>query len=86
MKATSDADGILVLADKFDADWKVRVDGAPAELLRCNYLFRGVRVPAGEHQVEFAFQTATTGLYVSLSAIGVAVLLGLLLVWQVRRA
>ena len=86
VKATSDADGILVLADKFDADWKVRVDGAPAELLRCNYLFRGVRVPAGEHQVEFAFQTATTGLYVSLSAIGVAVLLGLLLVWQVRRA
>lgn len=86
VKTQADAAGILVLADKFDADWRVLVDGVPASLLRCNYLFRGVQVPAGEHQVQFVFQPSTTGLYVSLSAIGLAVVLGCALAFAVRRA
>ena len=45
------------------------VAGAPAELLRANFLMRGVAVPAGEHAVEFRFTPPSGTLWVSLSAI-----------------
>jgi uncharacterized membrane protein YfhO len=45
------------------------VDGKPAALLRCNYLMRGVEVPAGEHQVKFHFRPDTKYLYVTMAAV-----------------
>ena len=42
-----DADGLLVLGDPWYPQWRVEVDGRPAELLRVDHAFRGVRVPAG---------------------------------------
>jgi uncharacterized membrane protein YfhO len=69
------------LNDKYDPNWKVTVDGKPATLLRCNYIMRGVEVPAGDHQVEFRFAPPVTGLYVSLAAIIIAVgLTGVLII------
>ena len=57
------------------------VDGKPAELLRCNFIMRGVYVPAGPHTVEFKLSVPSDPLYVSLTAIGVGILLcGLLFI------
>ena len=36
------APSVLLLNDKYDPNWRVTVDGKPAELLRCNYIMRGV--------------------------------------------
>lgn len=47
--------GFLVLNDLWHPWWEVTVDGAPAELLRANVLFRAVRLPPGRHVVEFSF-------------------------------
>jgi hypothetical protein len=59
------------------------VDGKPAQLLRCNYLMRGVYLELGDHKVEFRFLPPVGALYVSLAALGVAVvLLGIVLVPQ----
>ena len=81
LKTQSAAPAVVMLTDKYDGDWDVTVDGQPATLLRCNFLMRGVQVPAGQHAVEFRFQPSTTGLYVSLAAIGIGILLcGLLCV------
>ena len=55
LQAKALAPSVLLLNDKYDPGWKVSVDGKPETLLRCNYLMRGVQVPAGEHQVEFRF-------------------------------
>jgi uncharacterized membrane protein YfhO len=60
---------VLVLNDKFDPNWRVSVDGQPQTLLRCNFIMRGVYLPAGPHTVEFQYHPSITGLYVSLSAI-----------------
>ncbi|MED5371978.1 MAG: hypothetical protein VX899_13250 [Myxococcota bacterium] len=49
-------DGLLVLADRYDRDWEVQVDGEPAELLRVAGLFRGVLVPPGAQQVRFDYR------------------------------
>ena len=51
-----DADGLLVLGDPWYPQWRVEVDGRPAELLRVDHAFRGVRVPAGDHRVVFTYQ------------------------------
>lgn len=81
LKAEATAPSILLLNDHFDPNWKVLVDGQPAELLRCNYLMRGVQLAPGAHLVEFKFRPRFTLLYVSLSAIIVGfMMLGFLLV------
>jgi hypothetical protein len=77
LQAKAAAPSLLLLNDKFDPGWKVTVDGRPAELLRCNYIMRGVRVPPGEHQIEFRFTAPLTALFISLS--GIALGVGLLL-------
>ena len=61
--------------DKYDPDWKVRVDGQPATLLECNYLMRGVALPEGTHTVVFHFEPPTSALYSSLTAIAAGLLM-----------
>jgi hypothetical protein len=76
---------VLLLNDRYDADWRVRVDGQPAGLLRCNYLMRGVFLEPGNHTVEFLFRPPIGGLYVSLASISLSlVLLGILLASNAR--
>lgn len=79
LKTKSTAPNVLLLNDRYEPNWQVTIDGQPAKLLRCNYLMRGVEVPAGEHQVEFHFRPDVKFLYVSLAALGLgAVLIGCL--------
>jgi hypothetical protein len=74
LTAKANAPGVLLLNDKFDQNWRVTVNGQPAELLRANFIVRGVFLEqAGEHTVEFRFQPPMRGFFVSLTAILVAV-------------
>ena len=77
---------ILLLNDKYDPNWRVTVDGQPAELLRCNFLMRGVPVPPGQHTVEFDFRLPSRPLYVTLAAIGIGLCLTLWLLLAQKRA
>lgn len=47
---------VLVLADAYDPDWQVSVNGEPAQLLRANAMFRAVAVPAGRSVVTFVYR------------------------------
>jgi hypothetical protein len=69
LQASAAVPSVLLLNDKFNPDWKVLVDGKAEKLLRCNYLMRGVYLPAGAHAVEFRFEPNVGGLYVSLAAL-----------------
>ncbi len=80
LEATASEPSVLLLNDKHSPNWNVLVDGQPATLLRCNYLMRGVQVPAGKHEIEFRYEPSLTGLYVTTAAIVIAsFLLGLAL-------
>jgi hypothetical protein len=75
----SHAAGVLLVNDKYSPNWKVWVDGKPEKLLRCNFIMRGVYLPAGPHKVEFKYRPPVNSLYVTLSAMAAAVgLLGFL--------
>jgi hypothetical protein len=67
------AASIVVLADSYDPDWHVTIDGQEARLLRANGMLRGILVPAGAHRVVFSYEPRLV-LYGALAS--VATLLG----------
>ena len=69
LTAQAASDSVLLLNDHWSAHWRVTVDGQPSELLRCNYVMRGVRLSPGSHEVVFRFQPPMTWLYVSLASL-----------------
>lgn len=85
LSATLTSPKILVLADLYyPSGWSVTIDGKPGDILRADGVLRGVALPAGEHQVVFAFKPKMfyAGLWVSLiSAVGIVGLGG----WTLSR-
>jgi len=63
---------VLLLCDRYNPKWTVSVDGAPAELLRCNFIERGVMLKPGKHAVVFQFTGSAATFAVSLTAVVVA--------------
>jgi hypothetical protein len=80
------ADGrrLLVLTDVHYPGWIATVDGVEVPILRADYAFRAVSVPAGEHLVEFRYRPASVryGAWGSLAGL---VILSLLLVPRLAR-
>jgi hypothetical protein len=77
--ASLNSPGILVLADSFYPGWEAYVDGERREVLRANYFFRGVVVPAGKHQVEFRYAPYSFRLGMAVSLVSLALVVLLLL-------
>jgi len=65
-KVIGEAPVVMMVNDRYDPDWQVTVDGKRVDLLRCNYLMKGVALSKGEHVVEFAYKPNATPFYVSL--------------------
>jgi hypothetical protein len=57
LKVTSSAACLAVLSENFQPDYRVTVDGKPAPVLRAYHTLRAVAVPAGEHELVFAYQS-----------------------------
>jgi hypothetical protein len=79
-----DAPGVLVLADTWYPGWQATVDGENAALLRANYLFRAVLLPAGQHRVLFEYRPASLSRGAGMSFAAVMALLGAV-VWSFLR-
>jgi hypothetical protein len=69
---------LLVLADRMDNGWEVRIDGQRAPELTANYLFRGVFVPPGHHAVEWRYHAPGLMAGVIISS---AMLASIILLW-----
>jgi hypothetical protein len=78
------APGFLFLADQYAPGWTATVGGTPAEILRANYTFRLVAVPAGRSEVVFRYRPRSLwigGLISLFTAVAVV-----LLCWRDRGA
>lgn len=76
IQAVTQRAAMLVLNDSWHKGWKVFVDGAEQPVLRVNYDFRGVVVPAGNHRVVFLYRPPL--LLIGLGISGVTMLLVLI--------
>lgn len=59
IRAQASTNGFLVLSDTYFSAWRASVDGERVEVLRANYAFRAVPLPAGEHEVVFEYDAWT---------------------------
>ena len=55
---SSDQPSLLVQTDTWYPGWTAILDGAPAEILRADFLFRGVVLPPGRHEVSMTYAPA----------------------------
>jgi hypothetical protein len=51
VRAQADVAGYLIVGDTWYPGWRAWVDGKATPVLRANYLFRAISVPAGSHEV-----------------------------------
>lgn len=73
LEVSSGRPGWLVLTDNCYPGWVAEREGRRAEIFRANYLFRAVKVPAGESRVVFRYRplsirSGAAGSLVSLAA------------------
>ena len=63
--------GFLVLADSYDSNWQVYVDGKRDRVYVADYILRAVYLNRGEHIVEFVYNpyAFSTLLYLSLTTL-----------------
>ncbi len=49
--------GFAVFSENYYPDgWQASIDGKPAKIYKVNYSLRGLKIPAGQHQIIFSFQ------------------------------
>jgi hypothetical protein len=66
--------GFLLLLDTYFPGWSATVNGKPAPILRADYNFRAVSLPAGEWTVRFSYRPASLRLGMCLCALGLLAL------------
>ncbi len=85
--AKSERERLLVLNERHDPAWRVRIDGRPATLVSVDLVLMGTPLPRGEHRVEFRYQPSAfiVGRALSLAALAISILLLCIpALWRVR--
>ena len=81
VNVTAARDALLVLGYADDPNWRVMVNGDPAELVAVNGMFLGVVLPQGTHSVRLLHRN---GLFTIYAAISIVLAL-LLIAYAIRR-
>jgi hypothetical protein len=85
VKVDAAANSILLWNDRWSPNWKATVDGQPVNLLRANFIMRGIQVPAGSHEIVMRYEQPAKYLYVSFAMMAVGVLLCAFLGFESRK-
>jgi hypothetical protein len=71
-ETTATAPSVLVQAEAWYPGWRAWVNGQPARVERVNFMFRGIRVPAGTASTQVAYEPQTYRFAVFLTLCGLA--------------
>jgi hypothetical protein len=75
LQADAKTPAVLLLNDRTGEYWNVWVDQKPADVLRCNYIMRGVFLTPGQHTIRFHFKAPLQWLYVSIATCALGIIL-----------
>jgi hypothetical protein len=86
VEVDSAAEGYLVLTDAFYPGWQATLNGAPAEILRADVMFRAVHIPAGHSEAVFEYRPAWLPGALVVGAVGWVIVAVVVMVgaWGVR--
>jgi len=73
------------LADLYFPGWTARVDGRPVPILRADFAFRALLLPAGRHRVEWSYESRALRLGMWVSGLALIVITGLFAAGAWRR-
>lgn len=74
-QANVNAPSVLLFNERFTDHWEVLVDNKPEQLLRCNYLMRGVHLDKGQHTVQFKYHAPKGPISVTLAGWAFAIVM-----------
>jgi hypothetical protein len=77
--------GFLVLTDSHYPGWRVYVDGSERKLLKANYFFRAVALPAGKHRVSFVYDPVSFKIGAAVSTLSAGLLMMISIIIYFRR-
>ncbi|MBK9256905.1 MAG: hypothetical protein IPM42_15595 [Saprospiraceae bacterium] len=80
-KSVSESEQFAVFSEIWygpDKGWIAYIDGKEAEFIRVNYLLRGMKIPSGEHKIEFEFKPRSYFMGEKISLVSSVILLLLL--------
>lgn len=75
LKVACPGDGWLLVTDRWASGWRAQVNGEPAEIFGGDFIFRAVRVRAGENKVQFYYPQPMYFALIFLSWLTLAVIL-----------
>jgi hypothetical protein len=78
VEASMSQPGFLLLLDTYFPGWKATVNGTGASILRADYNFRAVQLPAGKSVVRFVYQPASFRWGIGLFLAGLAIMAAML--------
>lgn len=84
IRANMSENGYLLLADAYDSNWEVYVDGKKEKILVADYIFRAVYLNEGIHVVEFNYNPIFFQIlvYISISVISIVIIIVTILTWK----
>ena len=77
LQVSADRPALLVLADNWFPAWKARIGNQEVPVLRVNHSLRAVPITAGEHTVEFYYESDLLRWSLRLTLLSLAVVAGL---------
>lgn len=79
------APSLVVFSQSYYHDWRASVDGRPTPLLRADYAFQAVHVPAGRHEIRLVYRDRAFQMGAAISICGWLVcVLGAFLIGRVK--
>lgn len=79
-ESNSNQEQLAVFSDiYYEKGWKAFIDGDEAEIIRANYVLRGLMIPEGQHDIEFRFKPKSFAIGQTLASISSIIILLLMI-------